>query len=120
MQRRPSKLRVDYQHETLKILDYVDAGRRVEIEKLILKIMSKVNFKSINELSEHLRSRGIYGMKISSWQEGAFRVVKYIETNNLSEKAINKIQEDMELNQSNDRSLERWSEIILSKDNQKK
>ncbi|WP_221886429.1 hypothetical protein, partial [Vibrio cholerae] len=63
-----------------------------------------------------LNNLGVYERKISSWQEGIFRLVKFIENDNFSNEIIMQVKKDLELKSSSDRSLERWSEIIFHKD----
>ncbi|WP_185842659.1 hypothetical protein, partial [Vibrio cholerae] len=116
LQVRVPRKSIDYHDEVLKSLKMIDLERREEIASLISLIKDKISFKNISEFSAYLNNRGVYERKISSWQEGIFRLVKFIENDNFSNEIIMQVKKDLELKSSSDRSLERWSEIIFHKD----
>lgn len=114
------KQKSNYKVEMEKYLDGIEINKKLAVNNLVNSFQSRAKLKNLLEVSSYLNSLGFSDKKISTWQEGIYILVKGLHKYNFDLNYIDKIQNDFEPPLDDDRSLERWSEIILSKQMSKK
>ncbi|MEZ8541921.1 hypothetical protein AB6C74_03700 [Vibrio splendidus] len=114
------KHKVNYKVEVEKYLNGIDINKKLAVNDLINSFQSKSRIKNLSEVSSYFNRLGFSDKKISSWQEGMFILVKGLSKHKFDLNYIAEIQNEFESQLDDDRSLERWSEIILSKQASKK
>lgn len=114
------KQKSNYKIEVEKYLDGIELNKKLAVNELIKSFQSRTKLKNLLEASSYLNNLGFSDKKISTWQEGIYILVKGLHKYNFDLNYIAEIQNDFESPLDDDRSLERWSEIILSKQISKK
>jgi len=118
--RRKSKAspRVDYNVKIDKVLENITEEKNYVFNQLTVALKSKSVIKNMVEFTSFLNLHGIQTKKLSSWNEGIFKLVKECESRDIN--YIDNVYDSynhFETSYIDDRSLDGWSDIILKKKN---
>ncbi|KPH57995.1 hypothetical protein [Pseudoalteromonas porphyrae] len=110
-----SQSKPDYVVKTEEIIKKMDNDKKVVVIDLITLIKRKSVLKNLSDFSTYLNANGIQTKQIRSWHEGIYRIAYECFHKDMS--FINKLSEVLTDSKKDDRSLARWSEIILKPKN---
>ncbi len=116
-QKKKSGGKTDYNKE---IKDKIERLSSSDIEKckllkeILLGIDSKKYFKTLKDFTNFMNDQGVFNKQIRSRSQGKYLFLSHII--NKDQSKIKEILNQVEVTKySNDRSLDAWSEVILSK-----
>lgn len=110
-----SKPKLDYVVKTEEIIKTLDDDRKVAVIDLITLIKRKSVLKKLSDFSDYLNASGIQEKQIRSWHEGIYLIAYECVHRDIN--FIGQLSEALTNSEKDDRSLDRWSEIILKPKN---
>lgn len=115
MPQKRKKIKTNYSKKIDDLLRDIEKNNKEQsilLKNFLIKLNKKEYFKTIKELSKYLANSGIYQKNIKTWEHGKFILLSHFSKQGTSQikENINEIEKTVD---TNDRSLEGWSNIIF-------